>query len=84
MKIQFYRLSDESVHILSLVGKGLCLLKFDYLVMVNAVFSHLRFFWLSETDVLPMFFNPHLNSATRLANIDLATFSENAVYSQYL
>jgi hypothetical protein len=37
MKTEFYRLSDESVHIFRLAGKDLCLLKSDLVIMVDTV-----------------------------------------------
>jgi hypothetical protein len=81
MKIQFYRLPDEPVHISRLVDKDPCLLKFDYVVTVNTVFGYRQFVWLKTMDIPSMFLFSDLNSTTKLTNADLAAFAGNAIYS---
>jgi hypothetical protein len=81
MKIEFYCFPDESVCISRLAGKDFCLLKPDLVVIVDTMFGHCQFFWISEADLSSVFFCSLLNHTARLTHIDLAAFAGNAINS---
>jgi hypothetical protein len=79
VETEFYCFPEESVHISRLAGKDFCLLKPDLMVVVDTMFGHCRFLWMSEADVTLVFFYSLLNRTARLTHIVLAALAGNAI-----
>jgi len=61
--------------------KHLCVQEMEMLFWVETVHCHYQLIGLSKMDARAVFFHPGFYRATRLSNVDLTTFTEDATYT---
>jgi hypothetical protein len=49
--------------------------------LADAVFSHCRFAWMSQTNVLVVLLDPGINGTASLSNVNFTTFARYAVHT---
>jgi len=69
MQLQFIGLPDESVHVTRHVGQKFGVLKFGFVIQINAVFCYCWFVGLAQFYMPTMFLDAMLKSTTALSNI---------------
>ena len=79
MQLQFNGLPDEAVHIARLGRQKFGILKSDFVVQIDAMFSHSWFIGLVQFYMPPVFLNALLNGPSALSNIHRPTFTRDAV-----
>jgi hypothetical protein len=54
----------------------------DAMSLADAVFSHCRFVWMSQTNVPVVLLDPGINGTDSLPNVNLTTFARYAVHTR--
>jgi hypothetical protein len=78
---KFSSFPDESIHVSGFGREKFCVLLFNNVVMVNAMFHYWWFVGLCQSYMSVVLFASGLDGSTALSNINHAAFTWDAVYA---
>jgi hypothetical protein len=83
MEFNLNHLRDNVIHISGFCGEDTGVFKLNVMSQVDTMLCHGSLIRIFQMDMRLMLLRPDVDQTARLPNIDLATFTGYAVYSQY-
>jgi hypothetical protein len=82
MELQLNGLPDKLVHVARFGREDLDVLESNVVIMVHPTFRNRQFFWMPKLNVPLMLFYSGLDQAISLSDVNLATFTGDAVHTR--